>query len=82
MLRFRGSLRYWAQGLETLVPDMSTMVLLKPPITSPVKVELSMELMVLFGARMMPTPVVGTMVVTVAAGLVMLNTTSRGPTLP
>jgi hypothetical protein len=54
------------------VPDISVMVFPRPPMTSPVKVELSMELMVLPGASRIPGAVVGTNVVTVALGFVML----------
>ena len=63
---------YCWQGLVTFVPDISTIVFPTPPMTSPVYVALSMALMALLGASRIPTAFLGTIVVTVALGFVML----------
>ena len=62
----------WGHGFVTAVPDIRTMLCPKPPITSPTNDELSIVLMALFGASSIPDAVVGTIVVTLADGSVML----------
>lgn len=47
------------QGFVTLLPEINTMVFLYPPMTSPMNIALSIELMMLLGARRIPTAVVG-----------------------